>query len=181
MAEYPDVKVEITIDQRLVDLVKEGFDAGVRLGEQVDKDMIAVRIGPDMRMVIAAAPEYFRAHPVPQTPHDLTGHNCVNLHLPTLGGLYPWELEKDGRALNVRVDGQFTCNDADIIVEAAVQGRGLVCLPNDYLDSHIADGRLVPVLQDWCPGFSGYHLYYPSRRQNSPAFKLLVERLRYRD
>jgi len=180
MADYPELKVEISVDQRLVDIVREGFDAGVRLGEEIDKDMIAVPIGPDMRMVVAGAPSYFETALYPQTPHDLTDHVCINLRLSTLGGLYAWEFEKDGRPLNVRVEGQFTCNDPDLIVEAALAGRGLACLPNDHLDPHVRAGRLIQVLDDWCPPFPGYHLYYPSRRQVSLAFRLLIEALRYR-
>lgn len=180
MAEYPDVSIEIMVDHRLVDLVKEGFDAGVRLGEQIDKDMIAVRIGPKMRMIVAAAPAYFETRPIPETPHDLTGHNCINLRLPTLGGLYVWEFEKDGRPVNVRVEGRFTCNDADMAVDAALRGHGLACLPGDHLTAHVQEGRLIQVLKDWCPPFPGYHLYYPSRRQNAPALRLLIERLRRR-
>ena len=180
MAEFPDLNIEISVDHRLVDLVKDGFDAGIRLGEQLDKDMIAVRIGPELRMVVAGSPEYFRTHPIPATPQDLTDHNCINLRLPTLGGLYVWEFEREGRPLNVRVTGQFTCSDPDLAVEAALRGRGLTCLPDDHLDTHLRAGRLVQVLADWCPPFPGYFLYYPSRRQNSAAFRLLVERLRYR-
>lgn len=180
MADYPDVNIEITVDQRLVDIVKDGYDAGVRLGEQIDQDMIAVRIGPDMPMVVAATPEYFESHPVPQTPHELTDHVCINLRLPTLGGLYAWEFEKDGRPLNVRVDGQFTCNEPDLLIEATLAGRGLACLPEDHLGPLVAQGRLVQVLHDWCPPFPGYHLYYPSRRQVSPAFRLMIDALRYR-
>ena len=180
MAEFPDLTIELTIDQKLVDIVRDGYDAGVRLGEQVDKDMVAVRIAPDMPMVVAGTADYFRTHGKPLTPHDLTGHNCINLRLPTFGGLYAWEFEKNGRPLNVRVEGQFTCNDVDLIMQAALHGRGLACLPADHLGPLVADGRLVQVLEDWCPPFPGYHLYYPSRRQLSPAFRLLVERLRYR-
>ncbi|MFV0300513.1 MAG: LysR family transcriptional regulator [Paracoccus sp. (in: a-proteobacteria)] len=180
MAEYPEVKVEISVDHRLVDLVKEGFDAGVRLGEQLDKDMIALPLGPEMRMVVAASPGYFKDHPVPATPRDLTEHNCINLHLPTLGGNYVWAFEKDGRPLNVRVNGQLTSGDTDIVIGAALRGNGLACLPQDHLDGHLRAGRLVQVLADWCPPFPGYHLYFPSRRQNSLAFRLLVERLRPR-
>ena len=180
MKDYPEVRVEITVDQKLTDLVTERFDAGVRLGEQVEKDMIAVRIGPDMRMMVVGSPEYFAKHPKPATPHDLTAHNCINIRLPTYGGLYAWELEKEGRALNVRVDGQFVCNDVTMIIDAALDGLGLACLPQDQFDTLIDDGRLVRVLEDWCPPFPGYHLYYPSRRQTSPAFDLLVEALRHR-
>ncbi len=180
MADHPDLKVEISVDQKLTDLVAERFDAGVRLGEQVEKDMIAVRIGPEIRMAVVGSPAYFEKHPKPGTPHDLTQHACINLRLPTLGGLYAWEFEKNGRPLNVRVDGQFTCNDVPPIVQAAVDGLGLACLPDNQFGSHIEEGRLVRVLEDWCPPFPGYHLYYPSRRQPSPVFEMLVNALRFR-
>lgn len=180
MAEYREVSVEISIDQRFVDLVTERYDAGVRLGESIEKDMIAVRIGPDLRMVVAGSPDYFARYPRPQTPHDLTGHNCINLRLPTLGGLYAWEFERDGRPLNVRVEGQFVSNDVPMIIDAALGGLGLACLPDDHLGPLVKSGRLVPVLEDWCPPFPGFHLYYPSRRLESPAFALLVEALRFR-
>ena len=180
MAEYREIGVEVSIDQRFVDLVTERYDAGVRLGESIEKDMIAVRIGPDLRMVVAGSPDYFERYPRPQTPHDLTGHNCINLRLPTLGGLYAWEFERDGRPLNVRVEGQFVCNDVPMIIDAALSGLGLACLPDDHLGSLVDAGRLVPVLEDWCPPFPGFHLYYPSRRLPSPAFALMVEALRFR-
>lgn len=180
MAEYREISVEISIDQRFVDLVTERYDAGVRLGESIEKDMIAVRIGPDLRMVVAGSPDYFARYPRPQTPHDLTGHNCINLRLPTLGGLYAWEFERDGRPLNVRVEGQFVSNDVPMIIDAALGGLGLACLPDDHLGPLVKSGRLVPVLEDWCPPFPGFHLYYPSRRLESPAFALLVEALRFR-
>ncbi|MCV3736111.1 LysR family transcriptional regulator [Rhizobium sp. TRM96647] len=180
MVEYPEINVEVSIEQRLVDLVAERFDAGVRLGERVEKDMIAVRIGPELRMVVAGSPAYFERHPKPVTPHDLTQHRCINLRMPTLGGLYAWEFERDGRPLNVRVEGQFVCNDVPMIIDAAVDGLGLTCLPDDHLQPLLDEGKLIPVLQDWSPPFPGYHLYYPSRRLASPAFALLVEALRYR-
>lgn len=180
MEEYPDINIEISIDQKLTDLVAERFDAGVRLGEQVEKDMIAVRIGPELRMVVAGSPEYFTRNPKPETPHDLTRHSCINLRMATLGGLYAWEFERDGRPLNVRVDGQFICNDVPMIIDAAVDGLGLTCLPSDQIDPIVAQGKLVKVLEDWCPPFPGYHLYYPSRRHASSAFALLVDALRYR-
>lgn len=179
MARYPDISIELNIDQHLVDITKEGFDAGVRLGEQVDKDMIAVRIGPDVRMVVAGSPDYFNQNPIPQTPHDLTNHLCINFRLPTSGGLYAWEFEQDGQALNVRVEGQFTCNDPDLALEAAIMGRGLVCMPDDMTNPLVESGQLLPVLQDWCPPFPGFHLYYPSRRQVPPALRLLIDALRY--
>lgn len=181
MADYPEVNVEIAIDSRFVDIAKEGYDAGIRLGESLDKDMIGVRISPDLEMVVAGSPEYFSTHPKPETPHDLTEHVCINLRLPTLGGLYAWEFSKDVRPLNIRVEGQFTSNDPDLLVDAALAGRGLVCLPSDHLGPHLKAGRLIRVLADWCPPFAGYHLYYPSRRQPTSAFRLLVDRLRWRD
>ncbi|CAA0093032.1 HTH-type transcriptional regulator PgrR [Starkeya nomas] len=181
MAEYPDVKIEISVDLRLTDIVAERYDAGIRLGEQVEKDMVAVRIGPDLRMAVVGSPDYFARHPKPKTPHELTRHSCINLRLPTLGGLYAWEFERKGRPLNVRVDGQFICNETSMIIDAALNGLGLTCLPEDLFGTLVAEGRLVRVLEDWCPPFPGYHLYYPSRRQTSPAFRLLVEALRYRE
>ena len=180
LPDYPDIKVEVVIDYGLTDIVAERFDAGIRLGEQVAKDMIAVRIGPDMRMRVVGAPGYFARHPGPETPQDLTGHNCVNLRLPTLGGIYAWEFEKDDRELRVRVDGQLVFNSTPMILKAALDGIGLAYLPEDRVKPYVADGRLIGVLDDWCAPFSGYHLYYPSRRQLSPAFALLVEALRYR-
>ncbi len=180
MRDYPNLRIEVEIDQRLVDIVKDGFDAGVRLGEEVQQDMIAVRIGPDIRMVVAGSPAYFEAHGVPKDPHDLTDHQCNNLRLATLGGLYAWEFEKDGREVNVRVKGQFTSNDPEALIGAALGGVGLMCLPNDHLDEHLESGALVACLEDWCPPFPGYHLYYPSRRQALPAFQALTEKLRYR-
>ncbi len=180
LPDYPDIRVEVTIDYGLTDIVAERFDAGIRLGEQVAKDMIAVRIGPDMRMVVVGAPGYFAQHSRPETPQDLTGHNCINLRLPTLGGIYAWEFERDGRELRVRVDGQLVFNSTPMILKAAVDGAGLAYLPEDRVRPYLGDGRLVCVLDDWCEPFSGYHLYYPSRRQLSPAFALLVEALRYR-
>ena len=177
--EYPDIKFELSVESALVDLVAERFDAGVRLGEQVAKDMIAVRIGPDLRMAAVGAPAYFAAHGKPKTPHDLTHHACINLRLSTLGGLYAWEFEKDGRELNVRVEGQFVFNETRMIVNAAIGGAGIAYLPEDHAKPLIEEGRLVRVLSEWCPPFPGYHLYYPSRRQQSPAFALVVDALRY--
>lgn len=180
MEKYPDIRVEISVDQAFVDIVEHRFDAGVRLGESVARDMIAVRIGPEMRMMVAGAPGYLARAGRPRTPHDLTAHACLNLRLPTLGGLYAWEFEKDGRPVNVRVEGGFTCNDPDLVVAAALDGLGLCCLPDDHLASLVDQGRLEPVLADWCPPFPGYHLYYPSRRQSSRVFSLVVEALRWR-
>lgn len=176
---YPDLKVEISIDDRLVDIVAERFDAGVREGEQVAKDMIAVRIGPDMRMVVVGAPAYFKQHARPKQPQDLTAHNCINLRLPTRGGLYAWEFQKGRRKLNVHVEGQFVFNHPGAMLNAALAGAGLAYVLEDVARPYTEDGRLECVLQDWCPPYPGMHLYYPSRRQASPAFALLVEALRY--
>lgn len=177
---YPDIKVELIIDYGLTDIVAERYDAGVRLGEQVAKDMIAVRIGPDFRMAVVGAPSYFARRPKPKDPKDLTAHDCINIRLPTYGSIYAWEFEKRGRALKVRVEGQLVFNNIALRVNAALAGLGLAYLSEDQVQEHVAEGRLVRVLGDWCPPFSGYHLYYPSRRQAAPAFALLVEALRYR-
>ncbi len=177
---YPDIKVEISIDNGLTDIVAQRYDAGVRLGEQVEKDMIAVRIGPDMRMAVVGAPSYFADRFRPKRPQDLTDHKCINMRLPTYGGLYAWEFEKGRRELKVHVDGQLVFNGLAQILSAADAGFGLAYLPEDIVRPHIADGRLVRVLDEWCPPFPGYHLYYPSRRQSSPAFARLVDALRYR-
>jgi DNA-binding transcriptional LysR family regulator len=179
LPEYPDIKVEIVIDYGLTDIVAERCDAGVRWGEQVAKGMIAVRIGPDMRMAVVAAPLYFKTRPEPKKPQDLIDHNCVTLRLPH-GGLYVWEFEKEGRELRVRVDGQLTYNTTAQELNAALAGLGLAYVPEGMAQPHLAKGRLKRVLEDWCPPWSGYHLYYPSRRQSSPAFALLVNALRYR-
>jgi len=180
LREYPDIKVEIIIDYGLTDIVAERYDAGVRNGEQVAKDMIAVRIGPDMRMAVVGALSYFKTRPEPKRPQDLMNHNCITLRLPTHGGLYAWEFEKSGRELKVRVEGQFTCNTSAQMLTAALAGFGLAYVPEDLVQPHIARGRLKRVLSDWCPPYSGYHLYYPSRRQSSAAFALLVDALRHR-
>jgi DNA-binding transcriptional LysR family regulator len=177
---YPDIKVEITVDYGLTDIVAERFDAGVRLGEQVAKDMIAVRIGADLRMAVVGSRSYFERRKRPQTPRDLTAHECINLRLPTYGGLYTWEFEKNKREFKVHVEGQLVFNNIALRLNAARAGLGLAYLPEDQVEADIAAGRLVRVLGDWCPPFSGYHLYYPSRRQSSPAFARVVESLRYR-
>jgi DNA-binding transcriptional LysR family regulator len=180
LPKYPDINVEVIIDYGLTDIVAERYDAGVRLGEQVAKDMIAVRIGADMRMAVVGAPSYFKKRARPKIPQDLTAHNCINLRLPTHGGLYAWEFEKAGRELKVRVDGQLTFNTLALRLNAVLAGLGISYLPEDQVRSHLGAGRLMRVLADWCPPFSGYHLYYPSRRQHSPAFALLVDALRHR-
>ena len=180
MPNYPDIKVEISVDYGLTDIVAERYDAGVRLGEQVAKGMIAVRIGPDIRMAVVGSRSYFDRRKRPQTPRDLPAHDCINLRLPTYGGLYTWEFEKAGREVKVHVEGQLVFNNIALRLNAALAGLGLAYLPEDQVQADIAAGRLVRVLADWCPPFSGYHLYYPSRRQSSPAFALLVDALRYR-
>jgi DNA-binding transcriptional LysR family regulator len=180
LPDYPDIKVEIVIDYGLSDIVAERYDAGIRSGEMVAKDMIAVRIGPDMRSAVVGAPSYFAARKKPKAPQDLTGHSCINLRLPTHGGLYAWEFEKAGRAIRVRVEGQLVFNGTAPMLDAALAGFGLAYLPEDDVLGHLAEGRLIRVLADWCPPYPGYHLYYPNRRQPTPAFALLVQALRYR-
>jgi DNA-binding transcriptional LysR family regulator len=181
LRQYPDIKVEIIIDYGLTDIVAQRFDAGVRAGEQVAKDMIAVRIWPDLRMAVVGTKAYFRKTPQPKRPQDLVSHTCINLRLPTHGGLYAWEFAKGGREIKVRVDGQLTFNGTFQMLNAALSGFGLAYVPEDLVGPHVAKGRLKRVLEDWCPLYAGYHLYYPSRRQPSAAFALLVEALRYRE
>ncbi|NYT29826.1 LysR family transcriptional regulator [Rhizobium sp. WYCCWR 11128] len=180
LADYPDIQIELTAESGLTDIVAGRYDAGVRLGELVDKDMIAVRIGPEMRMVAVASPAYFARNPTPLTPHDLAKHECINLRLPSLGGLYAWEFEKDGHELRVRVEGSLAFNSGRLIIAAALDGFGIGYVTSDYADKPVKDGRLMSVLEDWSPPFAGYHLYYPSRRQLTPAFALVVDALRYR-
>lgn len=180
LPDYPDIQVEIIIDYGLTDIVAEGYDAGVRMGEQVAKDMIAVRIGPDMRMAVVGSPAYFERYPLPKTPQDLTAHKCINIRLPTYGGLFAWDLEKDGREVKVRTEGQLVFNSLSMRLSSALDGLGVAYMPEDQVLPYIADGRLVRVLEDWCPSFPGYHLYYPSRRHSSPALALLADALRYR-
>ena len=177
----PDLKVEVIVDYGMTDIVTERYDAGVRNGEQIAKDMIAVRIGPDMRMAVVGAPSYFAKRSRPKRPQDLTSHACINLRLPTYGNLYAWEFEKDGREIKVHVDGQMTFNNVALRLNAALAGLGLAYLAEDFVRQHLAEGRLIRVLSDWCPKFSGYHLYYPSRRQATPAFAAVVDALRYRN
>lgn len=179
LTDYPDINLEVVIDYGLTDIVAERYDAGVRVGEMVAQDMVAVRIGPDLRMAVVAAPSYFAARQKPKTPQDLTAHHCINLRLPTHGGLYAWEFEKAGHAIRVRVAGQLICNGSGPMLDAALAGLGLAYLPEDDVAPYIAAGQLVRVLADWCPAYPGYHLYYPSRRQPSSAFRLLIDRLRY--
>lgn len=176
--EYPDIKLELDVNYGFRDIVADRFDAGVRFSGTVDKDMIAVRIGPDMRMAVVASPAYFAKHPAPKTPRDLVHHQCINIRFPTYGGLDVWEFERRGRKLKIRVDGQLVVNTTPHIAAAAVGGLGVAYLPEDEFWPHLEEGRLVRVLEDWCPPFSGYHLYYPSRRQPSPAFALVLDALR---
>lgn len=176
----PDLQIEINVESRFTDIVAERFDAGVRLGESLDKDMIAVRIGPDFRMAVVAAPSYLATWGAPQVPHDLVQHRCINLRLPTLGNLYPWEFQIAGRALNVRVEGQLTFNTADLCRRAALDGLGIAILPDELARADVAEERLVPLLDAFCPVFTGLHLYYPSRRQMPAALALVVDALRYR-
>jgi DNA-binding transcriptional LysR family regulator len=178
LPDYPEVQIEVSISSALTDIVAERFDAGIRLGEAIDKDMVAVRIGPDLRMAVVGAPDYFSRHGVPQNPQELARHQCINLRLATAGGLYAWELGKDGRELRVRVEGQLAFDNVPLMLRAALAGFGLVCVMEDHVAELIAAGRLVRALEDWCPAFAGYHLYYPSRRQPSAAFTLLVNALR---
>jgi DNA-binding transcriptional LysR family regulator len=180
LRDYPDINIEIDVNSGFVDIAAEGFDAGVRMGETVDQDMVAVRIGPDLRMAAVGSPAYFAGRERPRTPHDLANHQCINLRFPTRGGVYVWEFEKAGRPLNVRVNSQLIVNDIALMRHATLKGLGLGYLPEDYFEPHLANGDLVRVLDDWCPPFPGYHLYYPSRRQQSSAFALLIEALRYR-
>ena len=174
-----DLSIEVIVDYGLTNIVAEGYDAGVRLGQQVAKDMIAMRIGPDMRMAVVGSPGYFARHPQPVIPRDLMQHNCINIRMPTYGGIFPWEFEKNGEELKVRVEGQLVFNNIAMRLEAALQGLGLAYMAEDLVQAHVAEGRLIRVLADWCEPFSGYHLYYPSRRQSSPAFTLLRDALRY--
>lgn len=179
-AENPDIVVELSVDSGLTDIVADRFDAGVRLGERLEKDMIAVRIGPQLRMAAVGSPAYFAKHGTPITPDDLARHSCINLRFTTSGGLYVWEFEKAGRELKVKVEGQLVLNDVDLTVDAAVAGRGIAFMIEDHATEQTANGHLVRVLEDWCEPFDGHYLYYPSRRQPSPAFSLFLETLRFR-
>ncbi len=181
MQAYPDIQIEFSVDYGFTDIAAQRFDAGVRIGDQVDKDMIAVRIAPDLRMAVVGAPAYLAAQPLPATPHDLTKHRCINLRLPTYGGLYVWEFEKDGQEINVRVEGQTVFNNTFLMLQAALDGMGLAYVPQDIAQPHIDAGQLEPVLADWWPLFPGYHLYYASRRQLPPALALVIETLRWRE
>jgi len=180
LKDYPDIHVEVVIDYGLTDIAAERFDAGIRTGESVEKDMISVRIGPDERLIVVGSPGYFAHRAMPTHPQELVSHNCINLRLPTRGNLYAWEFEKDGQSLRVRVEGQWTFNGGDFSLRAAIAGGGLAFIPDHVARPYLADGQLVQALDDWCPWYPGQHLYYPSRRQYSPAFALVVDALRYR-
>jgi DNA-binding transcriptional LysR family regulator len=180
LPDYPDIKVEIVVDFGLTDIVAQRYDVGIRLGDQVARDMIAVRIAPDMRMAVVGAPGYFATRTRPKKPQDLTEHNCINLRLPTYGGLFAWEFDKGGHELKVRVEGQLVFNGTNQMLLAALCGNGLAYVPEDLAQPYIAAGQLTQVLKDWCPTFPGYHLYYPSRRQSSRALAVLIDALRYR-
>jgi DNA-binding transcriptional LysR family regulator len=180
LAKYPDIKVEINVEGGLIDIAAQRFDAGVRLGEQVAKDMVSVRVGPDVRFAVVGTKTYFAKHGVPKTPQDLIAHSCINLRLPTHGGLWAWEFERNGRELKVRVDGQLIFNNVFQVRDAVLDGFGLGYIPEDLARPYLSKGPLVWVLEEWSPPWSGYHLYYPSRRQSSPAFALIVDTLRYR-
>ncbi|MGR7802394.1 LysR family transcriptional regulator [Klebsiella aerogenes] len=178
LREYPDIHIEFDANHGFRDIVADRFDAGVRLGDTIDKDMIAMPIGPKLRMAAAASPDYFARYPVPKTPHDLTQHQCVNMRMVRSGGIYVWEFDHEGGELKVRVNGQLTFNTSDHVVDAALAGLGIAFLPEEEFGSHIREGRLVRVLESWCHPFPGYYLYYPSRKQPSPAFSLVVDALR---
>jgi DNA-binding transcriptional LysR family regulator len=178
---YPDITLELYVDYGFTNVVEERFDAGIRLGEAISKDMIAVRIGPDWRLAVVGSPDYFDRHPEPKTPHDLTKHPCVNIRHRPSGSIYAWEFKKDNKAFTVKVEGQLVFNSIMHVLNAALDGIGLGYLPEELAAPYIADGRLKMILEDWCPYFQGYHLYYPNRRQATPAFTALVEALRYRD
>ncbi|GAK73491.1 putative LysR family transcriptional regulator [Agrobacterium rubi TR3 = NBRC 13261] len=180
LPDNPDVKVEITVDYGLTDIVAERYDAGVRLGEQVAKDMIAIRIGPEMRMAVVGSPSYFRQNPWPEKPEDLTRHNCIQIRMPTHGNILSWEFEKDGHELRVKAEGQLVFNNIAMRLDAVKRGLGLAYMPEDQVANQIASGELIRVLEDWCAPFPGYHLYYPNRRHTSPAFALVIDALRYR-
>lgn len=177
---YPDINIELNVESGLTDIVAGRFDAGVRLGEALAKDMIAVRIGPQVRMIAVGAPGYFTEHGMPATPQDLAQHRCINLRMTSAGGIYAWEFEKDGRELRMKVDGQLVLNRVSLILKAAAAGHGIAFVMEDRANEELRSGSLVRILEDWCPPFDGYYLYYPSRRLVSPAFRLFIEALRYR-
>ncbi|MGC6388879.1 LysR family transcriptional regulator [Ewingella sp. S1.OA.A_B6] len=178
LREYPDIRLEFDANHGFRNIVADRFDAGVRLGDTIDKDMIAMPISPQLRMAAVASPQYFNTHPVPQTPHDLLHHNCINMRQTTSGGLYVWEFDNEQGPVNVRVNGQLTFNTSAHMVDAALTGLGIAFLPEEEFETHIGEGRLIRVLESWCSPFPGYYLYYPSRKQHSPAFSLVMEALK---
>ncbi|CDZ30912.1 LysR family transcriptional regulator [Neorhizobium galegae] len=180
LCEYPDIQVELIVDNGFTNIVERQFDAGVRLGEAIARDMVAVRIGPDVSYSVVGSPEYFERYPVPESPQDLTAHNCVNLRLPTSGGLYAWEFQEDGREFSVRVDGQLVYSNIGSAIDAALDGMGIAYAPTDLIRGYVDDGHLREVIKDWCPTFQGYHLYYPNKRNHSPAFSTFVDAFRFR-
>ena len=180
LRDYPDISIELVVDNGFTNIIERQFDAGVRLGEAIARDMVAVRIGPDVRYAVVGSPGYFAHHPTPETPHDLTGHNCINLRLPTSGSMYAWEFREGAREFSVRVDGQLTFNNMEPTMDAALDGVGLAYLPRERVQAYLKSGQLQEVVSDWSPTFQGYHLYYPSRRHLSPAFSAFVEAFRYR-
>jgi DNA-binding transcriptional LysR family regulator len=181
LGDYPDIRLELSVDNSFRNIVEDGFDAGVRLGESVEKDMVAVRIGPDWRLVVVGSPGYFESRSIPRTPQELMQHNCINRRLDRIGGLYAWEFEKDGEEVRVRVEGQLTFNADHEMVDAALHGYGIAFVPENYVERHLSDGRLQIALDDWTPKFAGYYLFYPSRRQNLPAFSVIANALRERN
>ncbi len=181
LREYPDIQVELIVDNGFTNIIERQFDAGVRLGEAIARDMVAVRIGPDVSYSVVGSPEYFERRPVPVSPQDLTEHNCVNLRLPTSGGLYAWEFQEDGREFSVRVAGQLVYSNIGSAIDAAVDGMGLAYAPTDLILRYVKDGRLREVIKTWCPIFQGYHLYYPNRRNHSSAFAAFVEAFKFRE
>ncbi|HZW13206.1 MAG TPA: LysR family transcriptional regulator [Noviherbaspirillum sp.] len=177
---YPDITLELFVDYGFTNIVEERFDAGIRLGEAVSKDMIAVRISPDWRLAVVGSPAYFERCPPPRTPYELTNHACVNIRHRPSGAIYAWEFEKDGKAFTVKGEGQLVFNSIVHVLNGAVDGIGLAYVPEALAAPYVADGRLKEVLADWCPYFQGFHLYYPHRRQASPAFSAFVDAVRYR-
>lgn len=176
---HPELEIEVSADQQLPDIIRDRFDAGVRIGEQLDKDMIALPIGPELRLAVVASPQYFQRHGMPTTPHDLKQHRCINYRRPATGRVYNWEFDRDGHELTFKPPGPLCCNHPDLLVEAALADGGIICLTEDHVENELSQGRLQRVLVDWCGPFPGYHLYYASRRHNSAAMKLLVEVLRF--
>ena len=180
LRDFPDIHVELSADNGLRNIVEDGFDAGIRLGESLEKDMVALRVSPDWRLVLVATPDYFRAHPAPTDPRELLGHNCINVRHSDSSGLSVWEFAKDGQELRVRVEGQLTFNATLPMVDAVIAGHGIGYVAEDLVAEHVASGRLVRILEEWCPFFTGYFLFYPSRRQNTPVFTVIANALRHR-